>query len=49
MSDDELKSLFEGLRQENAAAHEETRHEFQETANRLSAENRQFFEVASTH
>lgn len=47
MTDDELKSLFDALRQENAAAHTETRRDLNETADRLSAENRQYFEVAT--
>lgn len=47
MTDDELRSLFESLRQENAAAHEETRRHFNETADRNSAENRHHFDVAS--
>jgi len=35
------------LRNENTAAHLETRRHFDETAKRLSAENRQYFEVAT--
>jgi hypothetical protein len=35
------------IRQENAAEHAETRRQFEETVNRLSAENRQSFEVAT--
>ncbi len=47
MTDDDLKSLFDTMRQENAATHAGTRRQFEETANRLSAENRHFFEVAT--
>jgi phage shock protein A len=47
MTDDELKRQFDATRQENAAAHAETRQEFKDTVDRLSAENRQYFEVAT--
>ncbi|HVT05419.1 MAG TPA: hypothetical protein VHL58_18820 [Thermoanaerobaculia bacterium] len=39
MTDDELKPLFDALRQDNAAAQAETRRDFRETADRLAAEN----------
>ena len=45
MNDDELKGLLEALRQDSAAAHTETRNLFAETADRIGAENRQFFRV----
>jgi len=35
MTDDELKRLFDTLRQENAAAHAESRRHFEVTAERL--------------
>lgn len=47
MTDDDLKRQFDAMRQENAAAHAETRRDFNETANRLAAENRHFFEIAT--
>lgn len=36
---------FDTLRQENAATHAETRRDFRETAGRVTAENRQYFEI----
>jgi hypothetical protein len=54
MADDELKPLFDEMRQENAAAreenaaaHAETRRFFAETADRIAAENRHFFAVGT--
>jgi hypothetical protein len=47
MTDDELKSLFDALRQENATGQAETRHDFHQTANQLSEETRRHFEVFS--
>lgn len=47
MADDDLKRLFDAARQENAAAHTQTRRQFEETANRLSAENRRYFDIAT--
>ncbi len=54
MTDNDLERLFGAMREQNAAAHAETRaqfeqarRQFEETANRLSAENRQYFEVAA--
>lgn len=38
MTDEELKGLFEGLRQENATAHEDTRRHFDVAANDLRKE-----------
>jgi hypothetical protein len=45
MTDDDLERLFGAMRQENAAAHAETRRQFEETANHLSAEFRHFVGV----
>jgi hypothetical protein len=39
MSDDELKSLFESLRQDNAAAHADTRREMREAIGAVNEEN----------
>lgn len=47
MADDELKRLFGSMREENAAAHVETRRQFDESVSRLSAENRHHFDVAT--
>ena len=47
MNDDDLKSLLEALRQENAAAHAETRRQFAEVAARIAAETQQFFAAAA--
>lgn len=47
MTDEELKRLFERLRQENAAVADETRRHFDETAKRQTAETRQYFDVAA--
>ena len=45
MTDDELKRLFHSMREENTAAHVETRRQVAETANRISAESRDQFEI----
>lgn len=47
MSDDDLKGLFEALRQENAIAHAETQRVFAETVERVAADNRHFFAVGT--
>ena len=50
MSDEELKALFEGLRQENAAAHVETRRQVVEVRQENAAahvETRRHFEVTA--
>lgn len=47
MADDELKRLFESMRQENAEAQLETRRLFDESVTRLSADTRQYFDVAT--
>lgn len=47
MADDELKRLFASMREENAAAHVETRRQFDESVSRLSADSRQYFDVAT--
>ena len=43
MTDEELKRLFDVLREENAASHVETRRDFHDTADRRAAENRHYF------
>jgi len=47
MTDDELKRLFEALQQQSVAVSTETRRHFAETTERLSAENRRFFEIST--
>jgi hypothetical protein len=47
VTDDDLRNLFHAMREENTAAHAETRRQFEETVDRISAENRQYFEVAT--
>lgn len=45
MADDDLKRLFDEMRQENAAAHAETRRRFEENA-AAHVETRRYFAVA---
>jgi phage host-nuclease inhibitor protein Gam len=45
--DDELKGLLEALSRKNDDAHVETRRLFHETADRIAAENQQFFAAAA--
>ncbi len=50
MNDDELKALFDTFREENVAAHAETRHMLAETADLLrqeNAETRHLFQVTA--
>lgn len=47
MADDELIRLFASMREENAAAHVETRRQFDESVTRLSADTRRQFDVAT--
>jgi hypothetical protein len=48
MTDDDLRNLFHAMREENATAHAETRRQFEETVNRISAENRETVNRIST-
>ncbi len=47
MTADEMKRLLDEMRQEEDAAHAETRRHFDQTADRLAAENRRFFEIST--
>jgi RNA polymerase-binding transcription factor DksA len=47
VTDEELKALFEGMRHESAAERDDMRRHFDETANRLTQENRQYFDVTT--
>jgi hypothetical protein len=47
VTDDEAQKLLTAIRQENAAAHGETRRHFDETADRLASTMRHQFEVST--
>jgi hypothetical protein len=47
MADDDLRRLLDEMRQENAAAHEETRRRFDATAERIGADTRHQFELTA--
>ena len=47
MTDDELKRLLDLLEERNAAAQDETRRHFDQTAKRIADDHRRYFEVST--